>query len=120
MFQMRQEGAYPNCKVKEIIADLDIGKHLKKQMINLIKSYSYSSSQSSESSDNQFLLLEDSSSSDSNRSSSQSSCDCVGNCLCQIHQVNMIYSENNFLIEIIESIPNPNLQKEYFKKFLEI
>ena len=26
----------PNCKVKEIIADLDIGKCLKKQMINII------------------------------------------------------------------------------------
>ena len=89
-------------------------------MINLIKLDSDSSSQSSESSDNQFLLLEDSSSSDSNSSSSQSSCDCVGNCLCQIHQVNMISGENNFLIEIIESILDPNLQKEYFKKFLEI
>ena len=66
------------------------------------------------------VILEDSSSSDSNSSSSQSSCDCVGNCLCQIHQVNMISSENNFLIEIIENIPDPNLQKEYFKKFLEI
>ena len=32
----------------------------------------------------------------------------------------MISSENNFLIEIIENIPDPNLQKEYFKKFLEI
>ena len=110
----------PNCKVKEIIADLDIGKFLKKQMINLIKTDSDSSSQSSEFSNNQFFLLEDSTSSDSNSSSSQSSCDCVGNCLCQIHQVNMISSENNFLIEIIENIPDPNLQKEYFKKFLEI
>ena len=89
-------------------------------MINLIKSDTDSSSQSSESSDNQFFLLEDSTSSDSNNSSSQSSCDCVGNCLCQIHQVNMISSENNFLIEIIENIPDQNLQKEYFKKFLEI
>ena len=32
----------------------------------------------------------------------------------------MISSENNFLIEIIDNIPDPNLQKEYFKKFLEI
>ena len=32
----------------------------------------------------------------------------------------MISSESNFLIEIIESILDPNLQKEYFKKFLEI
>ena len=27
----------PNCRVKEIIAKLDIGNHLKHQMINLIK-----------------------------------------------------------------------------------
>lgn len=30
----------PNSKVKEIIANLDITKHLKKQMINLIKTES--------------------------------------------------------------------------------
>ena len=30
----------PNCKVKEIIADLDVGKCLKHQMINLIKTES--------------------------------------------------------------------------------
>ena len=32
----------------------------------------------------------------------------------------MISSENSFLIEVIENILDPNLQKEYFKKFLEI
>ena len=32
----------------------------------------------------------------------------------------MISSENNFLIKIIENILDPNLQKEYFKKILEI
>ena len=32
----------------------------------------------------------------------------------------MISSENNFLIEVIENIPDPNIQKEYFKIFLEI
>ena len=32
----------------------------------------------------------------------------------------MISSESNFLIEIIENILDPNLQKKYFKKFLEI
>ena len=32
----------------------------------------------------------------------------------------MISSENSFLIEVIENISDPNLQKEYFKKFLEI
>ena len=89
-------------------------------MINLIKTESDSSSQSSGSSDNHFLLLEDNSLSDSNDSSSQSSCDCVGNCLCQTKQVNMISSESNFLIEIIENILDPNFQKKYFKKFLEI
>ena len=54
MFQVWQKGAYivPNCKVKEIIANLDIGKRLKKPMINLIKTYFDSSSQFSESSDN--------------------------------------------------------------------
>ena len=39
----------PNCKIKEIIVDLDVGKCLKQQMINLIKieSQSDSSSQAS-------------------------------------------------------------------------
>ena len=32
----------------------------------------------------------------------------------------MISSENSFLIQVIENILDPNLQKEYFKKFLEI
>ena len=68
----------PNCRVKEIVANLDIGKLLKQQMINLIKTESQfdSSSQTSveTSSDDQLLLIEDSS---SNESSLQSSCDCV-------------------------------------------
>ena len=82
MFQMWQKGHITlNCKIKEIIANLDIGKRLKRQMINLIKtkSLSDSSSQTSveSSSDNQYLLIEDSSSNESNESSSRSSCDCV-------------------------------------------
>ena len=72
------------------------------------------------SNDNQFLLIEESSSNESTSSSSQSSCDCVENCLCQIKQINMISSESNFLIEIIENIPDKGLQREYFKKYLEI
>ena len=32
----------------------------------------------------------------------------------------MISSESNFLIEIIENIPDKELQREYFKKYLEI
>ena len=76
----------PNCKIKEIIVELDIGKYLKRQMINLIKTESDSSSYSpmETSNDNQFLLIEKSSSNESTNSSSQSSCDCVENCLCQI------------------------------------
>ena len=87
-------------------------------MINLIKTESDSSSYSpmETSSDNRFLLIEKSSSNESTSSSSQSSCDYVENCLCQIKQVNMISSESNFLIEIIENIPDKELQREYFKK----
>ena len=52
----------PNCKIKEIIVDLDVGKCLKQQMINLIKieSQSDSSSQASieSSTDDQLLLIE--------------------------------------------------------------
>ena len=60
----------PNCKIKEIIVDLDIGKRLKRQMINLIKTESDSSSQSpmETSSDNQLLLIEESSSDESTNS----------------------------------------------------
>ena len=29
-------------------------------------------------------------------------------------------SEQNFIIELVDKIPDPNLQKEYFKKYLEI
>ena len=71
----------PNCKVKEIVADLDIGKRLKQQMINLIKTESQSDSSCQtlvETSSDDQLLIEDSS---SNESSSQSSCDCVENYL---------------------------------------
>ena len=32
----------------------------------------------------------------------------------------MISSESNFLIEIIENILDKELQREYFKKYLEI
>ena len=32
----------------------------------------------------------------------------------------MISSESNLLIEIIENIPNKELQKEYFKRYLEM
>ena len=73
----------PNCKIKEIIVDLDIGRHLKRQMTNLIKTESDSSSQSpmETSSDNQLLLIEESSSDESTSSFSQSSYDCVENCL---------------------------------------
>ena len=71
----------PNCKIKEIITDLDTGKRLKQKMINLIKtkSQSESSSQTSveSSSDDQLLLIEESSSNEY----SQSSCDCLENCL---------------------------------------
>ena len=95
---------------------------MKRQMINLIKIESDSSNQSSmeTSSDNQFLLIEESSSNESTSSSSQSSCNCVENYLCQIKQINMISSESNFLIEIIENIHDKELQREYFKKYLEI
>ena len=113
-----------NCRVKEIITNLDIGKCLKQQMINLIKteSQSESSSQTSVESfdEDQLLLVEDDSSNESNEFSSQSSCDCVENCLCHIKQVNVITSEQNFLMELIDKIPNSNLQREYFKKYLEI
>ena len=50
MFQIWQKGHIaPNCKIKEIIANLDIGKRLKQRMINLIKTelQSDSSSQTS-------------------------------------------------------------------------
>ena len=93
-------------------------------MINLIKtkSLSNSSSQTSvESSiDNQLFLIEDSSSSESNKSSSQSSCDYVENCLYHIKQVIVITSEQNFLMELIDKLPDQNLQREYFKKYLKI
>ena len=73
-------------------------------MINLIKieSTSNSSSQTSveTSSDDQLLLIEVSSSNKSNESSSQSSCDYIENCLCHIKQVNVITSEQNFLMEL--------------------
>ena len=36
----------PNCKIKEIIGNLDVGKHLKQQMIYLIKTESQSDSSS--------------------------------------------------------------------------
>ena len=36
----KKEHITPNCRVKEIIANLDVGKHLKQQMINLIKTES--------------------------------------------------------------------------------
>ena len=93
-------------------------------MINLIKIESQfdSSSQTfvESSSDNQLLLIEEDSSNESNESSSQSSYDCVENYLCNIKQVSVITSEQNFLMELIDKIPNPNLQKEYFKKYLKI
>ena len=72
------------------------------------------------SSEDQLLLIEDGSSNESNESSSQSSCDCVDNCLCNIKKVNVILSKQNFLMELIDKISYPNLQKEYFKKYLEI
>ena len=62
-------------------------------------------------------MIEESSSNESTSSSSQPSCDCVENCLYQIKQVNMISSESNFLIEIVENIPDKELQREYFKKY---
>ena len=88
-------------------------------MINLIKTKSQSDSSSQtlvESSiDDQLLLIEDSSSKESNKSSSQSSCDCE-NCLYHIKQVNIITSEQNFLMEFIDKLPDQNLQREYLKK----
>ena len=85
-------------------------------MINLIKAKSQSdlSSQTSResSSDDQLLLIEESSSNESNESS-QSSCDCIENCLCHVKQVNVITSDQNFLIELIEKIPDQNLQKVF-------
>ena len=111
----------PNCKIKEIIAELDVGRRLKQQMINLIKTDSSSNSFREDSSDDQLLFIGETSSSNKlTSSSSQSSCDCIENCLYEVKQVNMISSESNFLIEIIENIPDPQLQKEYFKKYLEI
>ena len=93
-------------------------------MINLIKTKSQSdlSNQTSieSSSDDQLLLIEDSSSNESNGTSSQSSYDCVEICLCHIKQVNVITSEQNFLLDLIDKLPNQNLQTEYFKKYLEI
>ena len=84
----------PNCRVKEITANLDVGKHLKQQMNNLIKTKSQleKSSQTSIETSNkdQLLLIEDGSSSESNKSSSQSSCDCVENYFCNIKQLNVI------------------------------
>ena len=65
----------------------------------------------------QLLLIEEDSSNESNESFSQSSCDCVENCLCNIKQVNVITSEQNFLMELIEKFSYLNLQKEYFKKY---
>ena len=113
-----------NCRVKEIIANLDVRKHLKQQMINLIKTKSQleSSNQTSvETSDeDQLLLIEDDSSNKSNESSSRSSCDCVENCLCNIKQLNVIISEQNFLMKLIDKILDPHLQRDYFKKYLEV
>lgn len=90
-------------------------------MINLIKTESRleSSSQTfvETNDEDQLLLLEDNS---SNESSSQSSCDCIENCLYSIKQVNVITLNKNFLMELIDKIPHQNLQKEYFKKYLEI
>ena len=40
--------------------------------------------------------------------------------VCHIKQVNVITSEQNFLMELIDKIPDPNLQRQYFKKYLEI
>ena len=107
---------------QRIIVELDIGQRLKRQMINLIKTESDSSSYSlmETSSDNQFLLIKESSLNESTNSSSQSSCNYVENYLCQIKQVNMISSESNFLIETIENILDKELQREYFKTYLEI
>ena len=86
-------------------------------MINLIKTKSQSDSSSQtlvESSiDDQLLLIEIARSfNESNKSSSQSSCDCVENCLYHIKQVNVITSEQNFLMELIDKLPNQNLQRE--------
>ena len=71
-------------------------------MINLIKIESQfdSSSQTfvESSSDNQLLLIEEDSSNESNESSSQLSCDCVENCLYDIKRINVVTSEQNFLL----------------------
>ena len=67
----------------------------------------------------QLLLIEKDSSNKSNEFSSQTSYDCAENCLHNIKQVNVITSEQNFIMEFINKIPDPNLQKEYFKKYLE-
>ena len=92
-------------------------------MINLIKiesqSDSFSQTSVESSSDDQLLLIKDNSSNESDESS-QSSRDCAENCLCHAKQVNEITSDQNFLIELIEKILDQNLQKEYFKRYLDI
>lgn len=62
----------PNYRVKEIIANLGIGKSLKQQMVNLIKSDSESSKQTSREkfSEDQLLLVEEDWSNESNEFSS--------------------------------------------------
>ena len=89
-------------------------------MINLIKIEPQTdlSSQTSvkSSGEYQLLLIEKDSSNESNEFSSQTSYDCAENCLHNIKQVNVITSEQNFIMEFINKIPDPNLQKEYLKK----
>ena len=89
-------------------------------MINLIKIEPQTdlSSQTSvkSSGEYQLLLIEKDSSNESNEFSSQTSYDCAENCLHNIKQVNVITSQQNFLMELINKIPDPNLQKEYLKK----
>lgn len=50
---------------------------------------------------------------------SQSSCDCVDNYLCGVKTLNVLTSEQNLLIEMIDKIPNPQFQQEYIKKNME-
>ena len=47
----------PNYKIKEIIADLDIRGRVKKQMINLIKTKSDSSSQSPMETSSEYIYI---------------------------------------------------------------
>ena len=41
------------------------------------------------------------------------------NCFCNIKRINVITSKQNFLLELIDKIPYPNIQRKYFKKYLE-